>query len=230
MSSTILDDEYFSGTKPDLINNKTIKVLDKMLDVPYTPKNKIKSNFICSFYENYIESNLFPIFVIIIFALFLIYKYYAKDLTKKKKKKKKENFLPTFNSYYPTDMQNPYVNYLPDTIPQKVGDEYLTYNDINPPIKYPQKYPPIPNKIREYEIYTGIENTYKNAQDPNLPNALGLPSNYNTTTEEAMEFMTSKNKKNLDALAGILFENPSPGNISQEEWENNYNSYNCYYS
>jgi hypothetical protein len=225
--NTIINDNFFSNSKPNLINNKIKKNMEKLFSNSIK-KGGDKQNALSSFYENCIKHNLFAIIIIIVLLLFLICKYKSKN--KNKKHKIREEFLPTFNSYYPVNMQNPYVNYLPDTVPQLVGNKYKTYNDIHPPKKYTKKYPPIPNKIREYDLYTGIQNTYKNSKDPVLPNALGLPSNYNTTTEKAMEFMTSKNRENLDNMTNILFTNPSPGNITDEEWNNKYMKPKCYYS
>jgi hypothetical protein len=132
-----------------------------------------------------------------------------------------EPFRPTFNPYYPTDFQTSYVNYLPNELYFDVNGEYINYNDIHPHT-YTQSYMPLPNKFSNPDTFTGIENTLYGATNPPLPDPLGEIADYNTSTEKAMQFMTSKNRENLDLLTEIIFENPATTNNNTKEWESQF--------
>lgn len=126
-----------------------------------------------------------------------------------------ETFRPTFNPYYPVDFQPSYVNYLPDAMYFDVNGEYKSYNDFHPQT-YSQSYMPLPNRGVNPDVFTGIDNTLYGATDPPLPDPLGEIADYNTSTEKAMQFMTSQNRKNLDLLTEIMFENPVATNTGKD--------------
>lgn len=111
---------------------------------------------------------------------------------------------PTFNPHYPVSQQTSYVNYLPNEVPLNVQNKYAIQNgqNLNEKVKY--KYPY--NDNNEYSYYSGAYNTYEYAQDPILPNSWGYISDYNSTTEKAVDYMTDQNRKSLDALADVIFE------------------------
>lgn len=81
-------DEFFSESKPDLINKKTLHNLEKMIAKP--SKNIIESSneswtsYLYYFYDKYVKHNMFFIIIIILLTIFLIYKYMTKgtDLEK----------------------------------------------------------------------------------------------------------------------------------------------------
>ena len=82
-------DEYFSGSKPDLINRKTLGKFDNMLKVSEFPE---KTNVWTNIYEDYLKQNLFFFIILILLVLFLLYRYLTKepkktDLTKEPEEK-----------------------------------------------------------------------------------------------------------------------------------------------
>lgn len=113
-------------------------------------------------------------------------------------------FTPTFNPYYPVKEQSSYVNYLPDSFPYEQNGEFYNNEPTDPIINH-YKYPSNVN-WDEHVDYTGLTNTYYGAEDPVLPNALGLPSNYNTTTAESVAYMTTQNRRSVDMMADIMFD------------------------
>jgi len=86
---------FFSNTNPDLISSKTFSDLNKMVIIDDEPVKETKTliNTSITFYKKYIQPNLIPILIIILFISFMIYRYmtYKKDDVKKKKKKKLKN-------------------------------------------------------------------------------------------------------------------------------------------
>lgn len=71
-------DDFFSESKPDLINKKILYNFEKMLKKPKITDQADWSNLIY-FYEEYIKPNIFFIIVIILLTLFLIYRYITKS-------------------------------------------------------------------------------------------------------------------------------------------------------
>jgi hypothetical protein len=219
--------DAFSQSTPDLINKKVVKQFKFVFDTAgkqasnsinnETPWSDSLSNFYCE----YVQQNLLILILLFIFALFLVYKYYTKDIqedyhnikSSKLKKYIKEqdeiDFRPTFNPFYPVKDQTSYVNYVADDIPiENEHGKLVRYYDEHPDefIKI-NKYRPPYDTNDENVYYSGIYNTYANAQDSAYPNELGEIDDYNTTTERAVRSMTDRNRDNLDLLAEILFEN-----------------------
>jgi hypothetical protein len=74
-------EDFFSESKADLINKKTLYGFEKMLRKPkiatYEPS---WSTSLYSLYEEYIRPNIFAIIVVILLVLFLTYRYIMKSL------------------------------------------------------------------------------------------------------------------------------------------------------
>lgn len=79
-------DDFFSESKPDLINKKTLHHFEKIISKAKNiqePNNISWTNYLYNFYEEYLKHNMFFIIVIVLLTIFLIYKY----MTKPKKDK-----------------------------------------------------------------------------------------------------------------------------------------------
>jgi ABC-type multidrug transport system fused ATPase/permease subunit len=70
-------DDFFSQSKPNLINTSTLQEIDNLLNKNghLTQQKKLLND---NFYENYIEPNLLFFFAMIILGIFLYYKYILK--------------------------------------------------------------------------------------------------------------------------------------------------------
>jgi hypothetical protein len=71
------DHQFFSGSKPNLINSRALKNIEKILN---NTKNEIKpDNHLIKLYQKYIYPNLFGILVFIIFIVFIFIRYLIKQ-------------------------------------------------------------------------------------------------------------------------------------------------------
>src|SRR5690606_20566773 len=103
----------FTNSSPNLIDNKAlVEWLSFNISLP-----KPSKSILGYIYTEIVQPNLFLLVLLFLTFLFLILRYYIKN-------NESENFRPTFNPFFPTDMQQSYVNYLPDEIPLKVGGKY----------------------------------------------------------------------------------------------------------
>ena len=82
--------DTFDGSKPYLVNSKTIQNIESRLNVPERDPDNRVVNGINSFYREYIEPNLFPLIVIGLLAIYLIIKYIIKKDKELKKKEEEE--------------------------------------------------------------------------------------------------------------------------------------------
>lgn len=69
--------DFFSGSFPNLISNNSIKNVEEMLNINSVP---ISDTPIETFYTKYIEPNKLFIIVFVLISIFLLYKYYTKDI------------------------------------------------------------------------------------------------------------------------------------------------------
>jgi len=97
--------EFFSKSKPNLINSKILKDINKTLDVPYNKPTNIFTNTCSRIYHNYICPNAFPLILIILIMIFLLVRYMLK---KNKKKNTKKIINRQYN--YPNSYQKPINN------------------------------------------------------------------------------------------------------------------------
>ncbi len=214
--------DFFSGSVPNLISKRSIKNIEKIANI----KNPIKEvsifDSINSFYNNFIEPNIFILSMLFIFIIFLIYKYYAKNnITKNQYNPENiENFRAMFNPNLPIDIQNSYVNYLPDKIPSTIDGELVSYDDLVKKEEPEYRYPPFIENTENRDIYTGTYNTYQNSQDSAIPHPFGWPMNYNSSTEKSIKYMTNLNQKNLDDLNDI--NNEEENDLIYYSQNNNY--------
>lgn len=254
--------DFFSGSQPNLITNQTLEKMENMLkSSPNDVKNVKLADNLNTFYENYISPNLFFFILFTILAIYLYYRYWAKNkqqkedliekLAKKIKRKEKasenknllnqqivenktniinndnvmddvpsqvfEPFIANMNPAIPVSAQSSYTNYMDNYIPQGIGKNIFTYNQINPmsnPINSANfEYQPIlHNKINRADTYTGLFNNYDYSVDQQYPNPFGWNADYNGSTFGAIQFATDRNQQNLEQLnQQVLFENMNLG-------------------
>lgn len=99
----------FNGDTPNLINNKTLKDIEIDLNIPFEEKSNNMINGIGSFYTNYIESNMFPLIVISLLALYLTIKYVIK------RDREENNSLSTYTDDSDTDISSIIIKKKPIT-------------------------------------------------------------------------------------------------------------------
>lgn len=83
--------DTFDGSKPNLVNSKTIKDIESTLDnIPNTDEGNRVINGLGSFYTNYIAPNMFPLIVIALLILYLTIKYILKKDREEREEEEEE--------------------------------------------------------------------------------------------------------------------------------------------
>lgn len=73
--------DFFSGSKPELISNESILNIEQMMKpIAEIEKNITPTESLSNFYENFIQPNIFFFIIVILLALFLFYKYMTKNM------------------------------------------------------------------------------------------------------------------------------------------------------
>ena len=119
---------------------------------------------------------------------------------------------PSVDPTKSVDNQNKeYTNYPPEKLP-------INLNDGNGITLKKNIYPDPPNFENlntpnyNYEAahynprayYHGTYNTYRNSVDTVIPNPIGLPVNFNTSTEQFVKYATDENNNNVNMYQSIL--------------------------
>jgi hypothetical protein len=78
MDNIIDNTQFFSGTKPNLINEKALKSINKILDNNTIPNQATTGEHLYKLYDDYIKPNMFGILVIVVISLFLFIRYIIK--------------------------------------------------------------------------------------------------------------------------------------------------------
>lgn len=215
--------EFDSTTEPNLIGpriKKTINKIIKKKSNSNTISDKI-SNMVTNFYKEYISDHKILVFIFVVSFIILLNRYYSKKNRKNDNvKTNKEAFSeeeqkifneimniqpsnlrydtqPTFNVLESVNKQHEPVNYLPDHIPLNMPNKDIVYskpfeNLNNPNYDYNNVYT---NPSLSY--YSGTHDTYKNAQDTDIINPLGWATDFNSSTGNYVNQMTTANKQNL---------------------------------
>lgn len=80
----------FDGSKPNLIDNKTIRDIESRLALPYDDEGNRVLNGLGSFYNDYIVPNMFPLIVIFLLIIYLTIKYVLKKDREEKEEQDEE--------------------------------------------------------------------------------------------------------------------------------------------
>ncbi len=117
----------------------------------------------------------------------------------------------TLNPLYSVDSQQEPVNYPPDPLPVNLPNNGIVYTRSL--YDYPKNFPAMNTPNYDYDNvysnpsrshYTGTYNTYEGAQDTDIINPLGFPTNFNSTTGDFIGQMTNANTQNITDYQSIL--------------------------
>ena len=199
---------FFSNSQPDLIGMKTMNDLVDMVIDKDSEKLKdvipIKKpvNGLSSFINNFIKPNLLPIILIVLFVGFLLFRYFSV---------KEERFNPAA----PVDAQINRASYVDVNLPviydskelEDVSDEDMLRRmkkKEKPFEKSPYINPDDYHSSEEREQVIYGTDVWMNEPDA-VPNPF-YDNNYVTSTSDAVNFATEKNKKSLNAAARMMFD------------------------
>lgn len=200
-------DSYYSGAVPNLLNNKTLDSLNKVVTgegVNMLTQQEHLSNI----YDEYIAPNMIFFILIGLFILYLAYMFYAKqneDFTV---------FRPSFNPSVPVNKQQTFVDYLPDNdrVNSYVKPQKQVYK-LEPPPSPPKHdhdfdytgltsdYYPTGNEFNEANFWETeyadpLDNNKLTTQDPDISMKYMYPVNFNSSTGSAVNYMTMRNYQN----------------------------------
>jgi hypothetical protein len=190
--------DFFSNTHPDLISTKSLTDLDKIIigsnDAGQKTITSLTDSLI-QFYKKYIQANVLPIVIIIIFLAFIIYRYMSKN----------EQFDPSKsisaqqNLLEQTDILNNKVrkenNLNIENIDEILDDESI-YDNLN--------FKPVSDS-NSREVYTGTNNRWAGSQDDEMEHPLGYENNFISTTADTIGAFASRNKETINLASKMIF-------------------------
>jgi len=183
--------DFYSNSKPDLICSKNKKPLYNIGSELQPNKETISEtvlNIINTLYIKYIIPNMTITICMVVFILFLIYRYYTTANNNTKKQKSKS---APINTNYGLVIGNNENNGNNDITNQLSDPHYVIIDDKQIPLI--QKY-----HSEEKKYYTNTTNDYKNTQDTDIINPLGFSNDFNTTTGAFVGEMTDLNNQNVE--------------------------------
>jgi hypothetical protein len=226
--------EFFYDSKPNLIGPKIKMHMHNILKIKPVPNKHIGTVAVGGMkylYNSFIKGRVVLILTTIIITILLIYRYvtYKKQKNIEHKSNIMEKYEACLNEAYidqikhimysdqpsidPTKSVNnqdkEITNYPPTNIPINLSDGIVNKQNIYPePTNFEllntpnYNYEAVHYNPRSY--YNGTYNTYENSVDSNIQNSIGLPVNFNTTTEKFVKYATDSNNDNLNLYQSII--------------------------
>jgi hypothetical protein len=190
--------DFFSNTNPDLISSKSMTELTTIIaNADIVKKAPTLSESTINFYKRFIQPNLLPIIIVIIFISFMIYRYMTYS---------NERFDPNKSVNDPTQTElelsekNPYEfdNAMNKVIKDKEANEILNDDSLYENLIDR-------NELNDREVYRGTHNPWKGQKDDEMEHPYGYENKYIETTDNMVDFSTSKNKSALDEATKMMF-------------------------
>jgi hypothetical protein len=227
--------DFYTGKRPNLIGPIMKSTMCRISQKPIinnTVSDKI-TEYISGIYNEYIIEHKFIVISIIIFILFLIYRYYEtknkkqesfanqdynllKDIKEYQTRHLKYDTQPVMNPTQSVESQKEEVYYPPDPLPVNIPDTGFVYSrNLYPD---PPAYPSINNSNYNHNnvyenssrsYYNGTYNTYQNAKDTDIINPYGWSNNFNTNTGSFVGNMTEENRQVMSDYQAIMDNNNS---------------------
>ena len=200
------NNDFFSNTNPDLVNVTCITELDNAIIISETTKRiGTLGESSKNFYKKYIQPNLIPIIILILFIGFMIYRYMSKSPSPSK-----EDFDPS----KPIDSPKQTVLELSETAQHhkldNVINNIIQKNEIDEILNDEDMYKDLynPNKDDEFnrDLYYGTNNDHlkdKVIQMDEHP--YGYQGDFINMENDMLRFSTEQNKTKLDEAASMLW-------------------------
>jgi hypothetical protein len=196
------ENNFFSNTNPDLISSKSIAELTKIVEKADPIKKASLSESTLSFYKKYIQPNLLPLIIVIIFITFMIYRYMTNS-----DKENKEKFDPNKSVNDPTqtelelsetDKHYEFDNVINEVVKDKEMNEILNDDSIYENLLDR-------NEFNDREVFRGTHNQWDGEKDDEMEHPYGYDNRYIETTNNMVDFATKKNKSALDEAFNRMF-------------------------
>jgi hypothetical protein len=192
--------DFFSNTNPDLISAKSMTELTNIIaNADIVKKTPTLSESTVNFYKRFIQPNLLPIIIVIIFISFMIYRYMTYST-------EKEKFDPNKSINDPTQTKlelsetNPYEfdNTMNQILKDKEANDILNDDSIYDNLIDK-------NEFNDREVYRGTINPWEGEKDDEMEHPYGYENKYIESTNNMVDFATKKNKSALDNISKMVF-------------------------
>jgi hypothetical protein len=192
--------DFFSNTNPDLISAKSMTELTTIIaNADIVKKTPTLSESTVNFYKRFIQPNLLPIIIVIIFISFMIYRYMTYT-------NEKEKFDPNKSVNDPNQTKlelsetNPYEfdNTMNKILRDKEANEILNDDSIYENLLDK-------NEFNDREVYRGTTNPWEGEKDDEMEHPYGYENKFVETTNNMVDFATKKNKSALDNISKLVF-------------------------
>ena len=198
-------DGFFSNTNPDLISAKSIAELTKIVADADPVKKVSLSKTTISLYKKYIQPNILPLIIVIIFISFIIYRYMTHS-EKFDPNKSVNNSTQTQLEFSETRNHHEFDNVVNQFMKDKEMNEI--FNDESIYENLLDK-----NESNDREVFTGTHNSWEdNKADDKVDDKVdemehpyGYDNRYVETTNNMVNYATKKNKSSLDEAFNKMF-------------------------
>ena len=196
-----MNNSFFSNTNPDLVDSALLKNLNEVVIVSDTKKVTLGESSI-NLYKKYIQPNLIPLIVIVLFVGFMIYRYMTR---------KQENFDPTI---HPSDKAQTKLE-LSEINPHELDNVINSYIRDNPSEELEgqineeelmKEFYKTDDDIENREDYSGTADLYIDSNLNVLDHPYGYESDFLKMENEMANFSIGRNKSAVDSAAAKIFQ------------------------
>ena len=196
-----MDNNFFSNTNPDLVDSTLIKNLNETVIVADKVKMSTLGESSLNFYKKYIQPNLIPLIVIVLFVGFMIYRYMTKkneDFDPSKHPSDKCQTTLELSETTPHDLDNVINSYIRDKENEELEGQINEQELLNEFYK-------TDNDIENREDYHGAKNLFIDSNLNVLDHPYGYESDFLKAENEMANFSIGRNKSVIDEAASKIF-------------------------
>ena len=196
-----MNNSFFSNTHPDLVDSTLLKNLNESVIVSDKAKNVTLGESSLNLYKKFIQPNLIPLIVIVLFVGFMIYRYMTR---------KQENFDPTIHpsdkaqtklelsEINPHELDNVINSYIKDK-PSEELEGQINEEELM------KEFYKTDNNIENREDYSGTTDLYIDSNLNVLEHPYGYESDFLKMENEMADFSIGRNKSVIDEAASKIF-------------------------
>jgi len=195
------NNKFFSNTNPDLIDSTLLEKLNENVIIPSKVKTTTLGESSLNFYKKFIQPNLIPIIVIVLFVGFIIYRYMTI---------KNEIFDPSKHPSDPkqTKLEHSEINphELDNVINKYMKD--MEYEELEGQInedELMEEFYKTNNDIENRENYHGAKDLYIDSNLNILDHPYAYESDFLKTENEMANFSIGRNKTAIDTMTSKIF-------------------------
>jgi len=191
------ENDFFSNTNPDLISSKSMAELTKIVANTDPVKKATLSESTLSFYKKYIQPNILPLIIVVLFIIFMVYRYMTNS-EKFDPNKSIDDPTQTKLELSETDKHYEFDNVINQVVKDKEMNEILNDDSIYENLLDR-------NEFNDREVFRGTHNSWEGEKDDEMEHPYGYDNRYIETTNNMVDFSSKKNKSALDEAFNRMF-------------------------